>query len=359
MRVLMMLKCPRDRVLWVILGCVLVVQPLVAQDATSVDAVVKKAGGAQGFMGAVLVARDGTIVINRAYGFANLEWQIPSTVDTRFRIGSISKQFTAAAILLLEDRGKLKTTDVVKTHLPEAPAAWNDVTIHHLLSHTSGIPSLTSMPEFPSIKTLPARPAQSLARYIDKPLEFRPGQKWSYSNSGYLLLALIVERVSGQPFETFLEVNVFKPLGMQNTGSDSFTAIIPKRASGYTPVPRPQGAQLRNADYIDMTIPIGGGSLYSTTEDLAKWTHGLFGGKLLSAASLRKMTQPVMNNYAYGVSVNVLRGRQLVSHAGGIEGFNATLHYFPESRVTVAVLSNVNGGAPGIIAELVGRLANE
>ena len=359
-----MSKCLWRSLIWTIVAGALAAQTLIAQNATriddvAVDAIVKKAGGNQGFMGAVLAAKDGAIVFNRAYGLANLEWQIPNTVDTRFRIGSVSKQFTAAAILLLEDRGKLNTGDIVKKHLPEAPAAWDAVTIHHLLSHTSGVPSLTSMPEFPSLKTLPARPDKSLARYIDKPLEFAPGTKWNYSNSGYLLLALIVERVSGQPFETFLEESVLRPLGMSQTGSDSFTAIIPKRASGYTPMPGPQGVRLRNADYIDMTIPIGGGSLYSTTEDLVRWSQGLFGGKLLSAASLRKMTQPVMNNYAYGVGVNTVDGRQLVSHDGGIEGFNSTLHYYPASKVTVTVLANVNGPAPGVIAQLLGRLAHD
>jgi CubicO group peptidase (beta-lactamase class C family) len=344
---------------WTALACALLVQPGVAQNADRIDQVVKHfADETRRFMGSVIVAKDGAVVFNRAYGYANLEWQVPNTADTRFRIGSVSKQFTAASILLLEERGKLRTDDLVKKHLPDAPPAWDAITIHHVLTHTSGIPNITSFPEFQRIKTLPSRPDQSLARFRDKPLDFPPGEKFSYSNSGYLLLAVLVERASGQTFEAFLQENILGPLGMTHTGSDSFTTIIPNRASGYTPTLGARGGPLRNAEYIDMTIPIGGGSLYSTTADLARWAHALFNGTVLSAASLQKMTRPVLSDYGYAIVVRSARGRQTFEHTGGIEGFNSILRYFPESKIAVAVLANVNGNLPTTIADRVARLAH-
>ena len=346
------------RLLWIAMVFALVARPAAAQDADRIDQVVKHFAGDNRFMGTVLVAKDGAVVFSRAYGFANLEWQIPNTVDTRFRIGSISKQFTAAAVLLLEERGKLQTTDLVKKHLPDAPAAWDGITIHHLLTHTSGIPNLTALPEYESIRTLSTRPDRLVASFSNKPLDFAPGERFNYSNSGYVLLAALVERVAGQPFERFVQENIFDRLVMKHTGSDTFTAIIPRRAAGYSPASGRRGGELRNAQYIDMTIPIGGGSLYSTTDDLARWAHTLFGGKLLSAESLRKMTRPEKDNYAYGLGIGNVGERRAYTHTGGIEGFNSALWYFPESKTAVVVLGNVNGDAPATIANRVARLAH-
>ena len=298
------------------------------------------------FMGTVLVARDQTVILDKAYGFANLEWSVQNTPTTKFRLGSITKQFTSACVFLLQERGKLKIDDPVKKYMPDAPAAWDKITIYNLLTHTSGIPSFTSFPDYHSTEATPTTPEQLVARFRDKPLEFQPGEKWNYSNSGYVLLGYLIEKISGQTYEKFVQENIFTPFGMKDSGYDSNSEIIVHRASGYTP--GKEGVE--NAGYIDMTIPLSAGALYSTTEDLLRWEQGLFGGKVLSPASLQKMTTPFLNDYACGVAVHVEKGHKLIDHGGGIEGFNTQLSYYPDEKLTIIALSNLNGPAPGAIA---------
>jgi CubicO group peptidase (beta-lactamase class C family) len=298
------------------------------------------------FMGTVLVARDQAVILDKAYGFANLEWSVQNTPTTKFRLGSITKQFTSACVFLLQERGKLKIDDPVKKYMPDAPAAWDKITIYNLLTHTSGIPSFTGFPDYHSTEATPTTPEQLVARFRDKPLEFQPGEKWNYSNSGYVLLGYLIEKISGQTYEKFVQENIFTPLGMKDSGYDSNSEIIVHRASGYTP--GKEGVE--NAGYIDMTIPLSAGALYSTTEDLLRWEQGLFGGKVLSPASLQKMTTPFLNDYACGVAVHVEKGHKLIDHGGGIEGFNTQLSYYPDEKLTIIALSNLNGPAPGAIA---------
>jgi len=297
------------------------------------------------FMGAVLVAKGNDILLDKGYGYANLEWMVPDAPDTRFRLGSLTKQFTAASILLLEERGKLKITDPVRAYIPDAPAAWAKITIRNLLTHTSGIPDFTTFPDYRPSEPFPATPQGLVARFKDKPLDFEPGERFSYSNSGYIVLGYILEKISGQSYGDFVRDNIFKPLGMVDSGYDSSRLIIPRHASGYTL--GPDG--LQNATYVDMSVPFAAGGLYSTTHDLKLWEDGLFGGRLLSKASLQKMTTPYKDNYALGLAVETVEGHEVVSHAGGIEGFNTNLAYYPEDRLTIAVLGNLNGAAPTLI----------
>src|SRR5262245_58502828 len=189
------------------------------------------------FMGSVLVARGNQVLLSKGYGSANLEWEIPNTPSTKFRLGSVTKQFTAASILLLEERGKLKVDDPVKKYMPDAPAAWDKMTIFHVLTHTAGIPNFTSFPDYQSTEALATTPEKLVARFRDKLLEFEPGEKWNYSNSGYVLLGYLIERVSGESYETFVQKNIFTPLGMKDSGYDSNSAIIARRATGYAPGP--------------------------------------------------------------------------------------------------------------------------
>src|SRR6516164_3301009 len=303
------------------------------------------------FMGAVLVARGNDILLDKGYGFANLEWNIPDSPKTKFRLGSITKQFTAAAILLLEEQGKLKVDDPVKKYMPNAPAAWDKITIYNLLTHTSGIPNFTSFPDYGSSEAKPATPEQLVNRFLDKPLDFAPGEKWSYSNSGYVLLGYLIEKITGEYYQTFLEENLFKPLGMNDTGYDSNVLIIPHRAVGYVERGMPMHAR-----YIDMTIPFSAGGLYSTTHDLLQWNRALYGRKVLSSAELKKMTTPYKNkdNYACGLWVRTDHGHTVFVHAGGIEGFNTSMAYYPDEKLTVIALGNVNGNAPD---NLVGELS--
>jgi CubicO group peptidase (beta-lactamase class C family) len=305
------------------------------------------------FMGAVLVARGNKILLDKGYGFADLEWDVPDSPTTKFRLGSITKQFTAASILLLEERGKLSVNDPVKKYMPDAPAAWDKITILNLLTHTSGIPNFTSFPNYASLEPFPITPKKLVAEFRDKPLDFQPGEKWSYSNSGYVLLGYLIETISGETYAKFVQDNIFTPLGMKDSGYDSNSAIIPHRAMGY--MLGPDG--LSNTGYINMTVPFSAGGLYSTTEDLLRWEQGLFGGKLLSPASLREMTTPYKNDYAFGLLVHTVKGHKVIDHGGGIEGFNTMLAYYPADKLTVVVLGNENGTAPQEIALDLGTLA--
>jgi CubicO group peptidase (beta-lactamase class C family) len=328
-----------------IILAVLLTASCLAQDKTSTADVARmeqliKAYVPARFMGSVLVAQDGKVLLDKGYGFANLEWDVPNTPTTKFRLGSITKQFTAASILLLEDP--------VKKYMPDAPAAWDKITIFHVLTHTSGIPSFTGFPDFESHEAQATTPEKLVEWFRDKPLEFEPGTKWNYSNSGYVLLGYLIEKISGESYSEFVQQNIFTPLGMKDSGYDSNSAIIAHRAAGYTP--GKSGAV--NAGFVHMSIPFSAGALYSTTEDLLRWEQGLFGGKVLTAASLAKMTTPFKQDYAFGLGVSTQNGHKMIAHDGGIQGFNTALAYYPDDKLVVAVLANVNGPAGQIAGNL-------
>lgn len=320
-----------------------------AQDVSRMDQVVQSFASNKTFMGSVLVARGNEVLLSRGYGFANLEWNIPNSPATKFALASVTKQFTAAAILLLEERGKLKTDDLVKKLMPDAPAAWDRITIFHLLTHTSGIPNFTTFPDYRAQEPFATTPEKLVARFRDKPLDFQPGVKFSYNNSGYALLGYLLEKATGESYENFLQANIFTPLGMKDSGYDSNTAIIPRRATDYVPgkdVPE-------RAGFVHRSIPFSAGALYSTTEDLLRWEQGLFGGKLISAASLAKMISPTKtySEYAMGLYLYVMNGHKMIYHIGGVgpgmPGLAARLSYFPEDKLTVVVLANLDSGAGG------------
>lgn len=317
------------------------------------DEVVRASVEAEEFSGSVLVARDGEVLLDRGYGLANREWSIPNDGDTKFRLGSVTKQFTAVAIMILNERGLVDLDAPVKTYLPDAPAAWDGVTVRHLLTHTSGVPSFTDFDDYEALKTLPATMDSLIARFRDRPLDFQPGEGWDYSNSGYVVLTAVVEKASGESYADFVAETLFQPLGMNDSGYDSHAAILPHRASGYAPTAR----GIVNADYVDMSIPQGAGALYSTTRDLLKWEQGLFGGRLLSPASLTLLTTPVRNRYAFGLVVTEAGGNTTVAHSGGIEGFNTHMAYDPARRMTVIVLGNLNGAGPDQVAGSLMALA--
>jgi CubicO group peptidase (beta-lactamase class C family) len=315
-------------------------------DLARMQQIIQSQVEAKKFMGTVLVERDGKLLLDQGYGYANLEWNIPNSPTAKFRLGSVTKQFTAASILLLEERGKLNINDPVKKYMPNAPAAWDKVTIYNLLTHTSGIPSFTSFPDYTSTEAKASTPEELIARFRDKPLNFQPGEKWEYSNSGYVLLGYLLEKISGQKYADFVQRNIFTPVGMKDSGYDSNSAIIPHRASGYSP----SSDGVVNSGYIDMSIPFSAGALYSTTEDLMGWEEALFGGKVLSAGELQKMITPFKNDYAFGLGVREEHGHKLIDHGGGIEGFNTYLSYYPDEKLAVIVLANLNGTGPNEIA---------
>jgi len=319
-----------------------------AQDLTGrFDDIARARADAGQFMGNVLIAKGDKAIFEKSYGLANMEWNVPNTVDGKFRIGSVTKQFTAACILLLEERAKLKTDDAVSKYVPNAPAAWAKISIYHLLTHTSGIPNFTSFPEYQRFQAEPTTPEKLLAFFRDKPLEFEPGSKWNYSNSGYEVLGYIIEKVTGQSYQQFLQENIFKPLEMKDSGYDSNSRVIPHHAYGYTP--GPQG--ITDAGYVDMTVPYAAGGLYSTTGDLLKWQNGLYGGRVLTPASLEKMTRPFRNDYGCGLFISTVNGHKRMEHGGGIQGFNSELVYWPDEKMTIVVLANLNGNGPSSIAQ--------
>jgi len=334
--------------------CLLVPATHAAQNGAAFDAIVEPFATSGRFMGSALVASGDDVVFSKGYGYANLEWNVPNDPSTKFRLGSITKQFTSALILLLEEDGKLSIQDPVSRHIPEAPASWSGITLYHLLTHTSGIHNFTALPDYRVRQVQPSSPAAQLDRLRDEPLDFEPGTEYRYSNSGYLMLGLVVERVSGRRYADVLQERIFGPLGMRDSGYDSNTAVIPHRAAGYAP--GPNGPV--NARFVDMSVPHAAGALYSTTGDLLKWMRGLFGGRVLKPESLRKMTTPYLNNYALGLNVREVDGIQMIGHGGSINGFNAFLAYYPQSETTVVVLANLSGNAPQQIALALGAAAN-
>jgi len=332
----------------------------VAQDhAARVQEVLKLANEYGQFNGSALVAENGKVIYNGGFGLANVEWGIPNTPDTKFRLGSITKQFTATVILQLVEQGKIKLDGKLSDYLPEYRKDTGDkVTIHHLLTHTSGIPSYTNQPGFlENVSRNPYKVDEFVKKYASGDLEFEPGSKYSYNNSGYFLLGAIIERVTGKPYEQVLKQNIFDPVGMKNTGYDHHNTIILKRASGYTKTP-----VLSNAAFLDMSIPYAAGSLYSTVEDLYLWDQALYTDKLLSAASKELMYKPFLQNYAYGWVVRNASFKQnnndiqMIAHNGGINGFTTTIVRFPKEKNLIVMLDNTGSGYLDRLSESIAKI---
>jgi CubicO group peptidase (beta-lactamase class C family) len=295
------------------------------------------------YMGTVLVVDGDKVLLDKGYGMADLGWGNANAPDVKFHLGSLTKQFTAALVLLLQEDGKLKIDDPVSKYLPDTPKTWEKITLAELLGHTSGIPNFTDMKEFGVWRMSPHTVDEELAFFKDKPLDFEPGSKFAYSNSNFEVLGAVIEKVSGKKYVDLLQERILTPLGMKDSGLDTDELILPRRAQGY--MQGKDGLVLARSE--SMTAPWAAGSMYSTTGDLLKWEHGLFGGKVLNADSLKAMTTPGKGNYGLGVFISDKDGVKVVDHGGGIEGFNTHLAYVPEKRIAIVVLGNVNGGAPG------------
>jgi CubicO group peptidase (beta-lactamase class C family) len=348
-------RVDRPRLTFVLLAWLGGVTVCFAQDVARMDQVVQSYVSHGTFAGSVLVARGSNVIVSKGYGLANVEWNIPSSPSARFRVASITKQFTAAAILLLEERGRLKIDDLVKTHLPEAPATWDRITIFHLLTHTAGFPGLfpTVTARQPSVEGADGTVAGYVAALMQQPLESQPGERFNYGNSGYFVLGHLIQKLTGQSYETFLRENIFTPLGMKDSGLDS-PRVIPRRAASYTVTPK----GLVNASSVsDRVVPNTAGGLYSTTEDLMRWQNGLYGGKVISKASLQKMTTPFKGEYGLGVYIRTVDGRRAATHDGGVPPF-ANLTYFFDRAVSVVVLGNLSVAPSAEIAGYLGALAH-
>lgn len=304
------------------------------------------------FNGSVLVADENGILYQDGFGWANVEWEIPNEADTKFRLASITKQFTALLVMQLVEQGKLSLEVPISTYLPDFPKDKADqITIHQLLTHTSGIPNYTSFPNYREVMRRPNSPADLVRLFADSSLVFTPGERHAYSNSAYVLLGQIIEKTTGKPYEQVLQDRIFRPLKMDNTGYDRNDQIIKKRASGYYV----NGRTFVNANYIDMSTPYAAGGIYSTVEDLFLWDRALYTEQLVSRKYrdllFEKHSQLGRMHYGYGWELGQMpvgnSGERLPanSHSGGINGFNTFITRIPSTQSVIVLLSNT-GNAP-------------
>jgi CubicO group peptidase (beta-lactamase class C family) len=338
------------------------VAPTPARLRTELDGYMQAQVREHHFSGTVIVARDGRMLLAKGYGLANVEWQVPNTLRTKFRIGSLTKQFTATLIMQLREAGRLNLQDSICKYLDPCVAAWQPVTLAQLLSHTSGIAGYGGKPNPGSPPAPPWTAAQIAASFRDRPLQFVPGTKWQYSDWGYCLLGLVIEKVTGKPYATVVDERIFEPLGMRDSGYDRPELILKERAAGY----RWEGGVV-NAAYIDMAGPYAAGGLYSTAQDLYKWDQALYSDKVLPRPALELMWTEVISNYGFGWMVVrptastsrpppwAVPGHFQVVHPGNINGFSSEILRFPDDHTTVIVLANLED-AVSIGPELAARV---
>lgn len=294
------------------------------------------------FCGTVLLAKDGKALYEKGFGLADAENDIPNTNHTKFRLASVSKQFLAVAIMMLEHEGKLKVDDPISKYVFNLPEAWNQVTLHQLMSHTSGVPENLRPALLKGMWPQPIDKANLFDHIKKLPLDFKPGEKWSYSNTGYALLGLALEKIAGMDYGAFLKQRIFDPLDMKDTGVDDRKLVLKNRARNYGM----SNGRLINALYIDLSEVYSAGSLYSTVDDLLKWDNALYTEKLLPQKSLERMWTPVKNDYGYGWLI-IGSKRKVITHSGGLPGCNTNVARYPNDKVYVAVLCNLEGSAIG------------
>ena len=322
--------------------------------AEKIDALMKQYSEYGQFNGSVLVSENGKIIHKAGYGLANMEWDIPNQSDTKHRLGSITKQFTSMLIMQLVEQGKVKLEEHVTTYLPNYPKKNGDkITIHHLLIHSSGIPNYTAIPNFMKDKSRNSyTPEEFLSVFADLPLDFKPGKEYSYSNSGYFLLGVIIEKVTGKSYEENLKKYIFTPLNMVNSGYDHYSSIIKNRSSGYE---KNGNTSYENARYLDMSVPFAAGSIYSTVEDLFLWDQSLYTDSILSTKYRELMFTPYMptfrGSYGYGWIIMEAplgyknNNLKIYSHSGGINGYNSLITRFSTDNSMVVLLNNTGRAA--------------
>lgn len=316
-----------------------------AQSPERISSVAQHYTAKDGFSGTVTFATAGQVSVRDSYGLADRAGERAFDEHTRFNIGSITKQFTATAVLLLRDDGKLNTEDRISQVLSaeNLPKQWADITVRQLLSHTSGLKDYSGFASHEMARE--HKPSELLAFVKNAPLSFKPGDAFEYSNTNYLLLGLLVQKVAGMPYCQFLHQRIFTPLGMRETQCLEEQGALDHHAIGYTPDDPGQGKPLAANPPVAELAPsffFGAGNLVSTGDDLVRWTTALHHGKVLSARSYREMTTPVRNGYGYGLQIGTLRGHMRLDHSGSVPGFYSELEYFPATDNTVVILSNQN-----------------
>lgn len=289
------------------------------------------------FSGAVLVVRKGRVLLSEGYGMANAELKVPNKLSTKFRIGSVSKQFTAAAIMQLQDRGKLKISDPISKYVENAPVTWKGITLKHLLNHTSGLVNYTTLAAASGdFLKVPHSHEQVLALFRDRPLESKPGEVYNYNNTGYFLLGLAVEKCSGRTLGDYLRANIFKPIGLTNTDAETNPAAAANRALSY----RIDEGLFTRAPLIDMRNLFAIGGLSSTVVDLWKWERALRAGKVISKAAVSEVLSPGKGDYGYGWIIDKIGGRRRIYHDGGVADFSSSLQRLTDADITVIAISN-------------------
>ena len=292
------------------------------------------------FAGTILVAAGDDVLLRQGFGLADREWGIAHVPESRFRLGSLTKQFTATAILQLMEKGQLALDDEVARHYRDAPPAWRDVSLMHLLTHTSGIPSYTSIPGFfDSAARVERTPQEIIALTRDAPLLFSPGAQFKYNNGGYVILGHIIELLSGMRYEDYVAEKILTPLGLTATGYDHDETILSFRARGY----RFENDRFKNAAFLAMSVPYAAGAIYSTADDLLTWLKELAAAKPISAESVAQMIRDHGHGYGFGFAVQSQFSRRHLVHAGGINGFSVVLSHYPDADVTLIVLANIQG----------------
>ena len=295
---------------------------------------------------ALIVTKNGQLLFRKAYGMASLESGQALNADMSLRLGSITKQFTAVAILQLVDEGKLALSDDITKYLPDFPKKDKPITIEHLLTHTSGIPSYTGKRSFDRNMADDKTVAQMIDTFKNDRLEFVPGERYKYNNSGYFLLGAIIEKISGKRYADYMAQHIFEPLGMKDTAHEGFERSKAVAARGY----RPAGGKFEPHAPLSMTQPYAAGSLVSTVDDLARWDAAIGAGKLLKAGTWKqaftpyKLADGTSTGYGYGWVMSKVQGSDVIAHGGGINGFSSYAMRFPAEGVYVAVLSNTEGG---------------
>ena len=312
-------------------------------------------GGAPSVAIGLVRGRD-TIII-AAYGKADLENNVPSTAKSVYRIGSVTKQFTSAAVMQLIEAGKLTLDDTIGTYLPTLPAAWRGIPIRQLLNHTSGIPSYTSLgPSWQKRWAEEMTPDAIIAMVADKPMDFPAGTKWSYNNTGYVILGTLIEKLTGHTWAADIESRFAKPLGLSDTRNCPTETLIPRRAHGYE---KNDDGTWGNTPFLAMTQPYAAGAICSTVGDLITWNRALHTGKVVSAASYAAMITPVgaanaTPRYGFGLMRDNIAGRDVVTHGGGIHGFISANTWVPSADLSVTVLANSGSAKSGVLmAQLV------
>ncbi len=310
----------------------------------------------------VAVAIGDELVLAGGYGIAEAEHDVPANVDTMFRIGSVTKQFTSAAIMRLVEKDELALEDLLVEHVPKFPTRGHEVSILHLLTHTSGIKSYTGLgDEWQKIIALELSHEELLDLVRDAPFDFAPGERFLYNNTAYYLLGVIVERITGQSYADHLRTEILQPLGLTRTRYGSNTDLIKNRAQGYQMI----DDELANDALIGMSQPGAAGALLSTAKELVQWQLALVGGKVVSPDSYELMTTPFMLNdssetkYGFGLAIGTFAGQPVVQHGGGINGFNSILSYYPEAKLSVAVISNSEACSAGQLGAAIARAVLE